>query len=339
MGQHAEDRPVEGRGVVLFALADQVGEGERPALDLVVTPAVVEAAGHGLKPPGLRVSADLLHLPLRQAVGVDQQAFVLPDIVILAFFPVVLHRPQDGRIADDLRLQVREGLHQALCILIPDQGAAEPPQLLDLVGKIPEGLRRRVPDTGRVGNRRDLPLPPEDRRGENGIVDIPDFIAAQDHEVRVRQVLRHMKDLLGPAEKVIFSLSELIVAPVDAGHQLFLFGNRISVKIQGLDVIGGPGRDMGHPVAQAQQILLQAVGLEEGAVIGGIIGSCNCNIHTTSFSKCSGLTPSFRSKAGRKPARVSPVRSQAPGPPHGTGTAPSQLTGIATPLRNHQSGA
>ena len=64
MGQHAEDRPVEGRGVVLFALADQVGEGERPALDLVVTPAVVEAAGHGLKPPGLRISTDFLHLPL-----------------------------------------------------------------------------------------------------------------------------------------------------------------------------------------------------------------------------------------------------------------------------------
>ena len=244
--EQAEDGPVKSGRVVFTALPDQAGKGQRAALHLVVAPAVGKTAGNGLQVLLFRVAADLPDLLFGKAVGIDQKTVMLSDIGIFTFLSVPVHRPEDRGVTDDLRLQAGVGLHKSAGVFIPHQSTLEPAQLLDLIRERAEGLLIGIPDTGRVRDRGDVDLAPEDRSSKDRILHIPDLVAPQDDQFGVRQVFCHMKSLLRSAEKLVFFLTISRVSPVDAGNKLFFFCNRHSVEIKGLHIIGRPGGNMRH---------------------------------------------------------------------------------------------
>ena len=221
--EHAENRPVEGGRIEQSAFADQVGKSKGTALDLVVTPAVIEAAGDDLQLFGAGVFDDLTFFFFCDCIGVDQQTVVAADIFVGTFLAVAVDRPQDRRVADKIGLKVRIFFDKASGILIPDQGTSEPAQLIHLVGTEAEGIRRGIPYAGRIGNRRHIHTAPEDRGIEDSFLHIPDLVTSQHRQVRFRQVFCDPEGLLSLFEDFIFPFSEFHMFPVDRRNQLLLF--------------------------------------------------------------------------------------------------------------------
>ena len=170
--EQAEDGPVKSGRVIFTALPDQAGKGQRAALHLVIAPAVGKTAGNGLQVLLFRVAADLPDLLFGKAVGIDQKTVMLSDIGIFTFLSVPVHRPEDRGVTDNLRLQAGVGLHKSAGVFIPHQSTLEPAQLLDLIRERAEGLLIGIPDTGRVRDRGNVDLTPEDGGGKYRILHI-----------------------------------------------------------------------------------------------------------------------------------------------------------------------